>query len=173
MLLPLFSIAEAEVIYNKKERRLSVNVVSSPLTEILREVSKRTGVIIKMDSAINNPVTVKFNDLTLEEGLKEIIKPYSYAMTYRENVGEGKRDYSVKILQLFKNGTAGIATLDVGIDNTLINKPALSNTSLEQRIKADDLSVNNEKEIPIPLPQEISLKNDLLRGPLKRGKKQP
>jgi hypothetical protein len=44
---------------------------------------------------------------------------------------------------------------------------------LEQRIKADDLSVNNEKEIPIPLPQEISLKNDLLRGPLKRGKKQP
>ena len=172
LLLPFFSIAEAEVIYNKKEGRLSVNALNSPLTEILREVSKKTGVIIKMDSAIDNPVTVEFNDLTLEEGLKEIIMPYSYVMTFSEKLKEGKREYSVKNLQVFKNGTSGVAALDVGIDNTVINKPELSNTYSEQRINAGDLNVNNEKEIPIPLPQEVSSKKDFLRGgPLKRGNK--
>ncbi len=171
MLLPFFSIAEAEVIYNRNEGRLSVNVVNSPLTEILREVSKKTGVIIKMDSAIDNPVTVEFNDLTLEEGLKEIIRPYSYVMTFRENVREGKRDYSVKNLQLFKNGTSGVTALDVAIDNAVINKTEAFNTYSEQRIKTDDLSVNNEKEALIPSPQETSSKKNLSEILRMRGKK--
>ena len=147
-----------EVKYNKREESLSVNIVNSSLVKALRDISVKTGVAIEMELGIDRYITVEFNDLSLEEGLKEIIRPNSYAMTFKEKVKRREKGLLCKNLQVFKNGTSGFATLDVGIDNAVINKPELFNTYSEQRIKADDLSVNKEKEIPTPLPQENSSK---------------
>ena len=110
MLLPFISIAEAEVIYNKKEGRLSVDVVNTPLTDVLRVISEKTGIIIKMDSGVDNSVTVGFNNLPVEEGIREIIRPNSYAMTFKKEVMEnGRKDYFVETIYVLREGASGIA----------------------------------------------------------------
>jgi hypothetical protein len=84
-----------EVKYNKREESLSVNIVNSSLVKALRDISVKTGVAIEMESGIDRYITVEFNALSLEEGLKEIIRPYSYAMTFKEQMLNGRVIYSV------------------------------------------------------------------------------
>lgn len=139
------SIAKAEEVkYDRKEGRLSINVVNSSLVKVLEEISIKTGVTIKMESEIDRHITVEFNNFPLEDGLKEIIRPNSYAIIFEEHTVEGGKKYSIKTLQVFEKGTSGISNIEIVKDNSSSNNTEISNTSTPsaEKIKIDDLRVS-------------------------------
>ena len=123
---------------------MSINVVNSSLVKLLEKISIKTGVTIKMESEIDRHITVEFNNLPLEDGLKEIIRPNSYAIIFEEHTVEGGKKYSIKTLQVFEKGTSGISNIEIVKDNSSSNNAEISNISPPSAvmIKVDDVSVS-------------------------------
>jgi hypothetical protein len=62
--------------------RLSLSVKEVPLDEALQAVSAETRVAIRLLTEADDAVTMDFAGLTLEEGLKRLLKRYSYSFVY-------------------------------------------------------------------------------------------
>jgi hypothetical protein len=87
ILLVLFSTvsfsrvsAEAPPTIEWKAEMLSVSAERAPLAQILREVARRTGIEIQGLDGLQEPVSVRFADLPLREGLEKLLAERDYAI---------------------------------------------------------------------------------------------
>ncbi|HID29637.1 MAG TPA: hypothetical protein EYP19_06475 [Desulfobacterales bacterium] len=70
-----------EILYTQKQ--LGANVVDAFLGEVLLAVAKEAEVTFSFDEAVAaRKVSVRFDKLSLEEGIKKIIHPFSYSMVF-------------------------------------------------------------------------------------------
>ena len=70
-----------EISYTQQQ--LGANVVDAFLGEVLLAVEKEAKVTFSLDEAVaTKKVSVQFDKLSLEEGIKKIIHPFSYSMVF-------------------------------------------------------------------------------------------
>jgi hypothetical protein len=82
-----------------KEGLLSVNLKETSLLEVARDIEKQSGVWFRGDETLfQEKISVTFNDLPLEEGLKRILSNFNYSLMFDTKnkvagvmvMGEGK-----------------------------------------------------------------------------------
>jgi hypothetical protein len=82
-----------------KDGLLSVNLKDTSLLEVARDIEKQSGVWFRGDETLfQEKISVAFNDLTLEEGLKRILANLNYSLMFDNKnkvagvmvMGEGK-----------------------------------------------------------------------------------
>src|SRR3972149_7600753 len=66
------TFAQASLIVEWAEGRLSVSVEQASLAQILREVAHRTGITIQGLDGLQEEVSVRFSDLPLSEALHKL-----------------------------------------------------------------------------------------------------
>lgn len=104
----------SQVTYHSKNRTLSVRSEGRLLSEVLSEISAKTGMDVYIDPAVDRKVFVDIKNQPLEEALKGIIKPLNNVFVY-----SGK---SVKAVKIFKRSEAE-ATAKISPGSPL-SKPA-------------------------------------------------
>ena len=83
--LSLFSCTSALAadLVNVKDGSLSVNLKDTSLLEVARDIEKQSGVWFRGDETLfQEKISVTFNDLTLEEGLKRILTNLNYSLMF-------------------------------------------------------------------------------------------
>jgi hypothetical protein len=99
--LSLFSFkpAEAADLISVKDGLLSVNLKDNSLLEVARDIESQSGVWFRGDETLfQEKISVTFNDLPLEEGLKRILTNLNYSLMFDAKnkvagvmvMGEGK-----------------------------------------------------------------------------------
>ena len=68
-----------------KNNMISVAANRVPLQNLLKQIAADHDVILRMDPSINPAITLSFKDRELEDGLKAILKPYNYALIWKDN----------------------------------------------------------------------------------------
>lgn len=79
------SLADAEVNYSKRANTLSVKADGQSLTDILNEIKEKTGIRVDNAEGVEGSVYEDFNNLTLEKGLRRLLKTKNYSFTYSGN----------------------------------------------------------------------------------------
>ncbi|MBF0274596.1 MAG: hypothetical protein HQK84_05130 [Nitrospinae bacterium] len=84
------AVTEINISYQNK--KLSVLLENAELLDVLFEISQKTGIkIIRNHKVRYHPVTKKFDELELEQGLAKILKGVNYLIFYApEQAGEKK-----------------------------------------------------------------------------------
>jgi hypothetical protein len=90
------SLAHAEVSYNSKGKTLTVKIEGQALTEVLNEVKEKTGIEVEIAEGVDGNIYQEFQNLSLENGLKRILKTKNYSFIYKGN--------SIKKIKLFPTG---------------------------------------------------------------------
>lgn len=68
-----------------KGNTLSVDANQVPMQDLLKKLTTDHGITLRMDPAINPPITRSFQNRNLEDGLKSILKPYNHALFWKAN----------------------------------------------------------------------------------------
>jgi hypothetical protein len=68
--------------------KISVQANRVPLQTLLGQLAADHQITLRMDPAINPPVTASFSDRNLEDGLKSILKPYNHVLLWRSKSGD-------------------------------------------------------------------------------------
>ena len=77
------SNARYDILYAQEQ--LSANVVEATLGEVLLAVTKEAKVAFSLNEAVaTKKISVRFDKLPLEEGIKKIIRPFSYSMVFSQ-----------------------------------------------------------------------------------------
>jgi hypothetical protein len=63
---------------------LSVKVHQLPLTILLQEISRLSGIDISIDPSIVQQVSLEFDNLPMEEGLKRLLRSHNIVLVYRD-----------------------------------------------------------------------------------------
>ena len=79
-----------EVVYDKVSDRLSVKAEKTSLKGLLARIALLSGVEFLMDLAAEQPISINIENMTIEAGLKKIVKSNSldYAMVYQKKEGQ-------------------------------------------------------------------------------------
>ena len=99
--LCLFALASAQAAdpVTVKDGLLSVNLKDNSLLEVARDIEKQSGVWFRGDETLfQEKISVTFNDLPIEEGLKRILSNMNYSLMFDAKnkvagvmvMGEGK-----------------------------------------------------------------------------------
>jgi len=86
--LSLFSFTSvlAADLVSVKKGSLSVNIKDTSLLEVARDIEKQSGVWFRGDETLfQERISVTFNDLSLEEGLKRILTNMNYSFMFDTN----------------------------------------------------------------------------------------
>ncbi|MBI2470404.1 MAG: HEAT repeat domain-containing protein [Planctomycetes bacterium] len=71
--------------------QLSVKLKNSPLEKVLKEIMSQSGARIWLNDAIDTTVTMEFQNVSVREGVRRILKDKNYAFLYAPNeIKEGK-----------------------------------------------------------------------------------
>lgn len=90
------SLAHAEVSYNSKGKTLTVNVDGQALSEVLNEIKEKSGIEVEIAEGVSGNVYQEFQNLSLENGLKRVLKTKNYSFIYKGN--------SIKKVKVFPAG---------------------------------------------------------------------
>ena len=93
--------------YDKTSDSLSVEARKHSLTNLLTRITKITGLKISISPEIKKEISIKFSDLSLEEGLKRITRGLSHAMVFSEGEGEGAKPLLISIKIIPKGPSDG------------------------------------------------------------------
>ena len=96
------NLACAEVSYDSREKTLSVKAEGQAFAELLNEIKEKTGINVEIAEGINGNVYQEFYNLSLESGLKRLLKAKSYSFIYNGN--------SIKRINVFSSGTPSSTT---------------------------------------------------------------
>lgn len=86
----------AEINYNSSGKTLSVKVEGQALTELLNEIKEKTGIKVEIAEGVDGNVYQEFHNLSLENGLKRLLKTKNYSFIYSGN--------SIKKISVFPSG---------------------------------------------------------------------
>jgi hypothetical protein len=92
---------------------LRVSVENQKFHKVMDEVSKKTGIKIVINDTTDQELTIDFNYLPLEKGLKRLLKGSNYVLFYQseESVDFGQSSRLVKVLIFPESGRGSMAGL--------------------------------------------------------------
>jgi hypothetical protein len=97
--LPENILAEADRAYVKLENGLlSVSLIDVQLKDVLEEISEQGKIKIIMEKDIEQSLTMEFNELPLEEGLKRLLEGTDYYMIF--SPGKPTSPYLIKEVKI-------------------------------------------------------------------------
>lgn len=83
---------------------LEIEAEGVPLGDVLTAVSARTGLVVKGGEPLTDVVTCRLTDLTLEQGIRQLMKHRNYALTFAD--AKGTVSSSPTLWILGKGGSA-------------------------------------------------------------------
>ena len=89
--------AQADVTYSKRNQTLSVSSEGQDLVELLNDIMGKTGIRIEIAEGVEGTVYDDFQGLSIEDGLKRILKRQNYSFIYD--------DGSLKKIYVFSGST--------------------------------------------------------------------
>jgi hypothetical protein len=92
LLIPVTVLCQ--VTYESKDKLLSVKSEGKLLTEVLSDVSAKTGIEVYMNPANDRKISVDIRRQPIEKALREVVKPLNNAFVY-----QGKSIKAVKIFE--------------------------------------------------------------------------
>jgi len=122
--------AAGKMSYDKSEDRLSVSGNNISLKLLLAKIAKQSGIEVMFDDAAEETVSFDIKSVSLEKGIKEILKGRNHVLNYTKD--EQKNLLLVGVMVL-PDGTSdnGRASALLDIDDEAYHR-ALSEMSLEQ-----------------------------------------
>jgi len=87
----VLAAAQARLMVEWRVGRLSVSAERVPLSQVLREVARRTGIEVQGFDGLQDPVSVRFSNLPLPEGLEKLLAQMNYAILERSSSQGGAR----------------------------------------------------------------------------------
>jgi len=117
------------------DQRLTVRAAAAPLADVVREVSRLTGVEVIGGEKLTGAISTEFTTLPLEEGLARVLAQVNYAVKH-EPGRPSSADHRLVVHVLSMSGGVTDATL-----TGPMNIPAL-----ESRLAAEAEEVAEEKE---------------------------
>ena len=94
----LCNLASAEIVYKKKTRTLSVKADGQDLESLLYEIQEKTGIPIEIVDGVEGNVYEEFQNLSIENSLRRILKTKNYSVVYA--------DGSIEKIYIFPGGNA-------------------------------------------------------------------
>lgn len=144
--IPSFSHA-SELSLEYSSGRLSVNASNAPLEEVLKTLSLKCGLKIFLDSSLaSKHISAKFDNLSLEQGIKKLVSPYSSAMIFEKIVTPGGRnDFYISEVKVFDSSNKKASYILVGTKTP--DQAAKASIQMEENIKLDKLK---KKVVSVP-----------------------
>ena len=73
-----------------KKNRMTVEAIQVPMQDLLKQLAADYDIGVRMDPAINPPVTASFKNRPLEAGLKSILKAHNHVLLWKANPHAGE-----------------------------------------------------------------------------------
>ena len=67
---------------------LTVKVTDMPLTKLLQEIARQSGLTLVLPGSLQDRISVEFHQLPLKEGLRRILRHQNFALEYAEQAPE-------------------------------------------------------------------------------------
>lgn len=84
---------------------LSANIDHVDISEVAAKLSLKTGLTVYLDSSLRHPVSIRFNYIPLELGIKRILGSLSSAFIYAREISDGgKSEIVLKSIKIFHSG---------------------------------------------------------------------
>jgi hypothetical protein len=96
LLLISLTAAQADVTYSKRNKTLSVSSEGEDLVGLLYDIMEKTGIHMEIAEGVEGTVYDDFQGLSIEDGLKRILKMQNYSFIYD--------DGSLKKIYVFSGG---------------------------------------------------------------------
>ena len=96
LLVISFTSAHAEVTYSKRHKTLSVASEGEDLVGLLYDIMEETGIRIEIAEGVEGTVYDEFQYLSIEDGLKRILKMENYSFVYEDD--------SIRTIYVFPGG---------------------------------------------------------------------
>lgn len=105
----------ASISVHVEKGLLSVSLKDADLFDVMNAVAKESGVRIKVDKGARKKITLAFQGMPFEKGIRNLIRPLSYAMIWKN--APGAKDSGEKVLvelEIFREGHQGAETVSFG-----------------------------------------------------------
>lgn len=94
---------------------LSVSLKDADLFDVMDALAKESGVRIKVDKGARKKITLSFQGMPFEKGIRNLIRPLNYAMIWKNAPGAKDADEKVLVeLDIFREGHQGAETVSFG-----------------------------------------------------------
>ena len=105
--------SDISIIYNGS--RLSAHVSGARLIDVMKTLSDQCGVTVSVDSSIQSQkISVQFDNVKLEDGVKRLVNPYNSAMIFtKETDPEGRDNFYLSQLKVFDEDSAAATYVNV------------------------------------------------------------
>jgi HEAT repeat protein len=151
---------EARIIQFTNEL-LTVNVRDMALTELLQEIERQSGLNIMSYKSLEERITMQFHQLSMDVGLRRILRQQNFAMAYAQQIEEGKSTVRrPRKLWIFPGGENGYPIHTMLVEDTEQgvgenDLGSLEDIGVDNSVEALTLALSNEKSEE--LRQEIIL----------------
>lgn len=93
-----------DFILNIDHGRMDARIEGVSMQQVMERISKDIGILVFLDpSLLSDPLSVQFQGLPVEQGLKKIVGEYSYAMVFSAEV-HGRGGHPVKAIRVYPKG---------------------------------------------------------------------
>ena len=99
--------------------QLSVKLKNSPLEKVLKEIMSQSGAKIWLNDSIDTTITIEFQNLPIEEGVRKIIKNKNYAFVFAPHES---KDGKLSIISSHKSKETAVKGKDV-LSKKPVQKP--------------------------------------------------
>ena len=79
---------------------LTVKAKDIPLQELLQEIARQSGLSVEGSGLLEDKITIQFDRLALDEGLRLILCRYSFALVYVQKAPEGTQPAVLRLESL-------------------------------------------------------------------------
>ena len=79
---------------------LTVKAEDVPLQEVLQEIARQSGLSVEGSGLLEGRVTIQFDRLALDEGIRVILRRYSFALVYVQKAPEGTQPVVLQLESL-------------------------------------------------------------------------
>ncbi len=83
--------------------QITLNAVDDPLSSILAELTK-ANIVVRIDPDINPVITASLKNHPLHSGLKSILHPYNFVLTWKVTSVGTQKTFSLAEIQIFEKG---------------------------------------------------------------------
>jgi len=107
---PLIHAGSISITYDKNKQLLGVTADQASLTEILKQISIKTGIAIRIDPAIERTASFTLKPGPVDKTLRRVAKNLSYVIQY-DRKNKTRRVTNLDILPKGKQDSANLITL--------------------------------------------------------------
>ena len=131
------SSAEAQVRFtvNWADDRLSVRAVDAPLSDIVGDVARLTGLKVVGQDKLQGRLTVDFADLTMVDALKALLTDVNYFVQQEPEVDKGRVGLVLRVHSMARTDAVPVSA-----------NPPLQVPALDELIESEDEELADEKE---------------------------